>query len=90
LKKELEDRITNMGKPAAASDNAENGSWPDVLADLDSLTETEVEPANVFSCARRRVPRRASPYAPLASLCRRPCVNSPTPDPAPSRRSTEM
>jgi transposase len=43
LKKELEDRIANMGKPAAASDNAENGSWPDVLADLDSLTETEVE-----------------------------------------------
>ena len=43
LKKELEDRIANIGKPAAASDNAENGSWPDVLADLDSLTETEVE-----------------------------------------------
>ena len=43
LKKELEDRIANMGKSAAASDNAENGSWPDVLADLDSLTETEVE-----------------------------------------------
>jgi hypothetical protein len=43
LKKELEDRIANMGKPAAAGDNAENRSWPDVLADLDSLTETEVE-----------------------------------------------
>jgi hypothetical protein len=43
LEKELEDRIANIGKPAAASDNAENGSWPDVLADLDSLTETEVE-----------------------------------------------
>src|SRR5271169_893568 len=43
LKKELEDRIANMGKPAADSDDAENGSWPDVLADLDSLTETEVE-----------------------------------------------
>jgi hypothetical protein len=26
---------------AAASDDA--GSWPDVLADLDSLTETEIE-----------------------------------------------
>ena len=43
LKKELEDRIATMGKSAAASDNAENGSWPDVLADLDLLTATEVE-----------------------------------------------
>ncbi len=43
LKKELEDRIATMGKSAAARDNAENGSWPDVLADLESLTETEVE-----------------------------------------------
>jgi hypothetical protein len=34
LKKELEDRI-------AVLDQA--GSWPDILADLDSLTETEVE-----------------------------------------------
>jgi Transposase DDE domain len=34
LKKELEDRIANLGQA---------GSWPDVLADLDSLTETEVE-----------------------------------------------
>ena len=40
LKKEL---IAKMGKPAAASNNAKNGSWPDVLADLNSLTETEVE-----------------------------------------------
>jgi hypothetical protein len=87
LKRELEDPITNMGKPAAASDNAENGSWPDVLADLDSLTETEVEQdGKRFSCARRRVPRRASPYVPPASLCHRQCVNSPTPDPVPPRR----
>jgi transposase len=34
LKKELEDRIANVGQA---------GSWPDILADLDSLTETEVE-----------------------------------------------
>jgi Transposase DDE domain len=34
LKKELEDRIANLGLA---------GSWPDILADLDSLTETEVE-----------------------------------------------
>src|SRR3984957_6691380 len=42
MKKELEDRIANLGKPAAEGD-AESGSWPDILADLDSLTETEVE-----------------------------------------------
>ena len=34
LKKELEDRIATLGQA---------GSWPDILADLDSLTETEVE-----------------------------------------------
>jgi len=34
LKKELEDRIAAIGEAA---------SWPEILADLDSLTETEVE-----------------------------------------------
>jgi hypothetical protein len=36
LKKELEDRL-------AAADSAVRASWPAVMADLDSLTETEVE-----------------------------------------------
>jgi len=36
LKKELEDRLAAAPKSAPAS-------WPDVIADLDSLTETEVE-----------------------------------------------
>jgi transposase len=36
LKKELEDRLAAAPKSACAS-------WPDVIADLDSLTETEVE-----------------------------------------------
>ena len=36
LKKELEDRLAAVGKGARAS-------WPDVIADLASLTETEVE-----------------------------------------------
>ena len=36
LKKELEDRLAATQKGARAS-------WPDVIADLDSLTETEVE-----------------------------------------------
>jgi transposase len=34
LKKELEDRIADLGQAS---------SWPDILADLDSLTETEVD-----------------------------------------------
>ena len=36
LKKELEDRLAGVGPCARVS-------WPDVIADLDSLTETEVE-----------------------------------------------
>ena len=36
LKKELEDRL-------AATHNGARASWPAVMADLDSLTETEVE-----------------------------------------------
>jgi hypothetical protein len=36
LKKELEDRL-------AVADNGIPASWPDVIADLESLTETEVE-----------------------------------------------
>jgi len=36
LKKELEDRL-------AAANNGARASWPNVIADLDSLTETEVE-----------------------------------------------
>jgi len=34
LKKALEDRIAALGCP---------GSWPEIIADLDSLTETEIE-----------------------------------------------
>jgi transposase len=36
LKKELEDRL-------AAQSDGDRASWPAVIADLDSLTETEVE-----------------------------------------------
>ncbi len=36
MKKELEDRL-------AAADKDVRASWPVVIADLDSLTETEVE-----------------------------------------------
>src|SRR5271170_2546615 len=37
LKKELEDRIAAIGGAAPCA------SWPEILADLDSLTETQVE-----------------------------------------------
>ena len=43
LKKELEDRIANLSKPTAEGDAMQSGSWPDIIADLNSLTETEVE-----------------------------------------------
>jgi transposase len=43
LKKELEDRIAQIGQSAAEGDDTPSGSWPDILADLDSLSETEVE-----------------------------------------------
>ena len=34
LKSELEERIAGLGR---------SGSWPEIIADLDSLTETEIE-----------------------------------------------
>src|SRR5450432_4828724 len=40
LKKELEDRIAAMGEREADGES-ESGSWPDILADLQSLTEAE-------------------------------------------------
>jgi transposase len=64
LKKELEDRIANLGKPAADSVTAQSGSWPDILADLDSLTETEVEQDGKRFLLR-------SPPRPAASLALR-------------------
>ena len=58
LKKELEDRIAAMGEVAPWA------SWPEILADLDSLTETEVE-----QDGKRFVLR--SPPRPAASLALR-------------------
>ncbi len=55
LKKELEDRIANLGHAS---------SWPDILADLDSLTETEVEQDGKRFLLR-------SPPRPAASLALR-------------------
>jgi hypothetical protein len=58
LKKELEDRIAAMGEAAPWA------SWPEIVADLDSSTETEVE-----QDGKRFVLR--SPPRPAASLALR-------------------
>ncbi len=60
LKKELEDRIAAMADREAAP----SASWPDILADIDSLTETEVE-----QDGKRFLPRSAP--RPAASLALR-------------------
>ena len=52
LKKELEERIAELGR---------TGSWPDILADLDSLTDTQIEQDG--KCFLMRSPPR-----PAASL----------------------
>ena len=69
LKKELEDRIANLGKPAAEGE-AESGSWPDILADLNSLTETEVAQdgkrfllRSASACRKPRPSRRRRRFA---------------------------
>lgn len=74
LKKALEDRIANLDKP---------GSWPEILADLDSLTKTEVEQDNKHFM-RRSASRPATSLAlpPSALPCRPPFVSWPKPDPS--------
>jgi len=52
LKKALEDRIAALGR---------SGSWPENIADLDSLTETEIEQDG------KRFTVRSAPH-PAASL----------------------
>jgi hypothetical protein len=59
LKKELQDRLAAAPKCARAS-------WPDVIADLDSLTETEVE-QDGKRFLLRSAPRPSASHA-LASL----------------------
>jgi hypothetical protein len=64
LKKELEDRIAAIGEAAPCA------SWPEILADLDSLTETEVE-QDGKRFLLRSPPRRRRPAADRASAPRR-------------------
>jgi hypothetical protein len=81
LKKALEDRIADLGKP---------GLWPEILADLTSLTETEVEQGGKRFMLRS-APRPAASLAlrAVALPCRPPSARSPEPDPN-SSRSQEM
>jgi hypothetical protein len=72
LKKALEDRTAALGHA---------GSWPEIIADLDALTETEHDGKRFLL----RVPRHGLPpvsrCAPPASRCRRPCAKPPSIDP---------
>jgi Transposase DDE domain len=68
LKSALEDRIAAIGRV---------GSWTDILVDLNSLTETEIEQeASASSSVPRYGPPPASPYARPASHRRPPCAPS--------------
>ena len=62
LKKALEDRIAALGH---------SSSWPEIIADLDSLTETEIEydgwPLPSFARRPARLP--AWPCGPLGPHC---------------------
>ena len=53
LKKSLEERIAAFGR---------SGSWPEIIADLDSLTETEIEHQGKHFVARS-APRPAASLA---------------------------
>ena len=80
MKKELEDRISAIAKPAADGNAAaESWSWPAILADLDSLTETEVEQDG------KRFILRSAPR-PAAGLALRAAGVALPPTSAPARR----
>jgi hypothetical protein len=61
----LEDRIAALGR---------SGSWPKIIADLDSLTETETEKHGKRFVVRSAPPLVASPCVPpgeVPNSCRR-------------------
>jgi hypothetical protein len=70
LKTELEQRIAGLGRVRS--------SWPEIVANLDSLTETEIEYDGKRFVVRGVTPPPAWPCVPPASLCRRPCAAPPT------------
>jgi hypothetical protein len=57
LKKALEDRIALLGR---------TGCWSEIIADLDSLSETEIE-QDGKSIVVRSAPRQAATLAPQAA-----------------------
>jgi transposase len=73
LKKALEDRIVALGRL---------GSWPETIADLDSLTETEIAYDNERFIVRSATRPPASPCVQPASRCRRPSATPRPPDSA--------
>ena len=80
LKADLEQRIAALGR---------DGSWSAILADLNSLTETEItHDGRRFLVRPPRAPPPASRCAPPVSHCRRPCRPSPTTDPSPQCSAT--
>jgi hypothetical protein len=75
LKIELEHRIAALG---------ESGSWPEILSDLDALTETTMD-QDGKRFLLRSAPRRPPAWrcAPPASPCRPPSASSPPTEPGP-------
>jgi hypothetical protein len=72
LKKALEDRIAAFGR---------SGSWPEIIADLDSLTKPRSSrTASASLCAPLHALPPASLFVRPALRCRPPCV-TPQPDP---------
>ena len=73
LKKGLEDRL-------AAADKSARASWPAVVADLNSLTETEVEQdGKRFLLRSTLAPQPPSRFPPSAPPCRPPYARSRPP-----------
>ncbi len=71
LKAELEDRIAG---PTRSATRARRGSWPEILADLDSLTETEIEQAGKRFLVRSAPRPAASLALRAAGVALRPTV----------------
>lgn len=80
LKSELEQRIAALGR---------DGSWSEIGADLDSLTETAIAHDDKRFLVRS-APLPASRCAPPASPCRPPSGPSPAPDPLPKCSATPL
>ena len=82
LKSELGQRIAALGH---------DGSWSEILADLNSLTRPRsITTTSASSSAPARAPLPASRSAPPASPCRPPSGPSPATDPSPKCSATPL